>query len=104
MKFYSDIPNVIVMGDIKNVAHFVNGEFETSNTELIKMLKKAGYSDGKTEQGDTEGQAVEAQQTEKDEAFEEMTYSELKELAKAEGVAVGRKNKSALIEALEVNK
>ena len=109
MKFYSDIEgNQTVVVDGKRFK-FINGELETKDQNVITVLSKLYRSDNdgrQTEQGDKKGQEVEAEQTEEDEGidFEEMTYNELKELAKAEGVAVGRKNKSALIEALEVNK
>ncbi len=106
MKFYSDIEgNQTVVVDGKRFK-FINGELETKDQNVINVLSKLYRSDNdgrQTEQGDEKGQEVEAEQTEEDEGidFEEMTYNELKELAKVEGVTIGRKSKAELIEALK---
>ena len=103
MKFYG---SGIVWDGEKNtrLCKFINGEFETDDEEVIKKMEAAGYGRQAIE-GDTEGQEVEAEQAPakaKDEGIEleEMTYNELKELAKAEGVTIRHKSKADLIEAL----
>ena len=108
MKFYGTGGTIVWdKENDKALCQFVDGEFETDDKRIIDLLIKAGYrSDDvgrETEQGNEEGQEVEAEQAEEDEGidFEEMTYNELKSLAKAEGVTVGHKNKADLIIALK---
>lgn len=43
MKFYSEIPNEIYVGGPDKVAFFVDGECETNDKDLIKILQEAGY-------------------------------------------------------------
>lgn len=105
MKFYG---SGIVWNKTNNkrLCKFINGEYETEDKQEINLLIEAGYrseQSGKTEQGDAEGQEVEAEPEEiEDEGIEleEMTYIELKDLAKVEGVTVGKKSKAELLEAL----
>ena len=114
MKFYGTGGTIVWdKENDKALCQFVDGELETKDKRIIDLLTKAGYrSDDvgrETEQGNEEGQEVEAEQAEakteevNDEGidFEEMTYNELKSLAKAEGVTVGHKNKADLIIALK---
>ena len=109
MKFYGS--GIVWDGENNTrLCKFVNGEFETDDEEVIRKMEAAGYGrqakrEGQGENGPPEGQEVEAEQAPpkaKDEGIEleEMTYNELKELAKAEGVTIRHKSKADLIEAL----
>ena len=113
MKFYGTGGTIVWdKENDKALCQFVDGELETKDKRIIDLLTKAGYrSDevAETIEGNPKGQEVEAEQAEakteevNDEGidFEEMTYNELKSLAKAKGVTVGHKNKADLIIALK---
>lgn len=100
MKFYG---SGIVWDNENNkpLCKFEGGEFETKDERVIKLLQEAGYNGREAVEANQEGQAAEAKPQEASKTdLEEMTFSELKELAKAEGLTVGRKSKADLIEAL----
>ena len=85
----------------KPLCKFEGGEFETKDERVIKLLQEAGYNGREAVETNQERQAVEAKPQEASKTdLEEMTFNELKELAKAEGLTVGRKSKADLIEAL----
>lgn len=98
MKFYG---NGIVWDkqNNKRLCKFVNGEYETDDPRAIKILKFLYYKDDDHKKPDTKKQEVE--QTDEGVELEEMTYNELKSLAKVEGVTVGHKSKAELITALK---
>ena len=81
--------------DGKKFHPFVDGKIETEDGTLIALLRKCGYEevdDGKTIEGDTEGQEVK----------KEPTFNELRQEAKAREIeGYSKMNKQGLIEALK---
>lgn len=88
----------------KQLCQFVSGEFETDNERTATILHTLGYrseSDGwKTFERNEERQEVKAEQAKTETDYEEMTFLELKEAAKAKGFTVGHKSKADLIDML----
>ena len=103
MLFYSNMEaNEYVMHEGKTIA-FVDGKYETTDKKEISTLVKAGYrsdGDGKTEQGDTEGQETQKEQKEA-EALSEVKFDELRKMASEKGIkGYGKMKREELIEAL----
>ncbi len=74
---------------------FKDGEYTTGEMAVITLLQACGYEvveDGwETEQGNTEGQEVKAEQT----------YNELRQEAKAKGINTYKMTKADIVDALK---
>ena len=69
MKFYGKNEIVWDKENDKELCRFINGEIETSDLRVIKCLKGLNYrsdDNGETEQGNTEGQETQTEQTKKE--------------------------------------
>ena len=80
--------------DGKRIVPFIDGALETDDPALIRAMqgRYEEVDDGKTIEGDTEGQTIK----------KEPTFNELRQEAKAREVeGYGKMNKQGLIEALK---
>ena len=102
MKFYGN-GTVWDKDNNRALCSFVNGELETDDERVVAILQDLGYRSDEvgreTIEGNKERQEAKAEQAEAD--YEEMTYAELKESAKAKGFTVGHKSKADLIDMLK---
>jgi len=95
MKFYG---HGIVWNPVKNKAlcKFINGELETTDSEVISNLLKLGY--------EHDGEVTEEKKSE-EKNEKALTVAELKKIAKSKGIkGVDRMKRNELTKILEVKK
>ena len=93
MKFYSDIDaNLGVWnGQNQKMMEFTDGVYETENKTEIEILQKCGYRYDADEVDETD-----------EEALEELTNKELKDMLDDKGITYDKRaNKAALLKLLE---